>query len=119
MADETVLQKMERILKKAGYKVNLRPQESLSVGELVIVFGEIDLPVETSKTYMMSVSYRLQWLISNIHDIPEEIVRLVTILETSIQEPTFKVDQKPEIKLLGEWYRVSITVSCKDRVVIV
>lgn len=116
---ETVLKRMEQILRKNNYKVNLTPQENLQLGELVIALSDVKVKVETTQTYMLELKYELQWLCADIHRVPEEIVRIVKVIETEIGEPTFKIEEAPNIKLLGKWYRIAITVSWKDRVVIV
>jgi len=116
---ESVLTRMVALLKAAGYQVNTQPQESLKPSEMVIIMDDPVLPVETSQTYILEVKYNIQWLESNIETIPDHLVRVVTTLERGINEPTFKVEKNPECKILGTWYRMSIKVSYKHRVVIV
>jgi len=65
------------------------------------------------------MTYSIQWLESNVEEIPDNICKVVTTLEKGVEELTFKVNKDPDIKLLGTWYRVMIKVSYKHRVVIV
>lgn len=116
---ESVLTRMVTLLKAAGYQVNTQPQESLKPSEMVIIMDDPVLPVETARTYIMEVKYNIQWLESNIETIPDHLVKVVTTLETGIDEPTFRVEKNPECKILGTWYRMMIKVSYKHRVVIV
>jgi len=119
VTNASVLTRMRQCLRDAGYNVNIQPQENLQPNEMVILLDKVTLPVESLSTYIMEVTYSIQWLESNVEGIPDNIYKVVTTLEKGVEESTFKVNKDPDIKLLGTWYRVMIKVSYKHRVVIV
>ncbi len=119
MTELSVLDQMRQALRDGGYKWNTQPQESMMPHEVVIILDSMTLPMESTTTYLASITYDVQWLEMNIDEIPASIVRMITTLEGGVDSPTFRVEKNPSIKILGTMYRVSIKVSYRERVVIV
>lgn len=100
-------------LKALRYNVEIRPQEKIPLGEIVVVMENVDIEVESFSSYVMNVDVSIRWAEDTPAQVPRKIATLMAALDAAINQPTFKFG-KPNIRLLGQQYLVDVPCSYKE-----
>lgn len=113
MTTNSVLTQIEASLKSIGKMANLTPQEKLRTNgkEVMVLIESIDMEIETSNTYILTVEIVILWEESNGKELVEHLTTIITTIENGFTSPPLKFEfGNPAIEMMGEAY--GITVPC-------
>lgn len=102
-------------IQSVGYNVNFQPQEKTRVKEIVCLLSDIEVSIECTTSYVFHTTVWMGWTVSDPNDVKTTLINFMQAVEPVLidTELTFKFG-KPQIEILGQLYRVSITATWKE-----
>lgn len=108
----TTIDNVSTGLKTIGYTVSLSPQEKIGNKEVVLTLEDLEIEVETSRSYFFKQTYALNWYSDNIVSIITAIPAIIIAVETATTGTCrdFRFET-PDISREGTAYLITLKFS--------
>lgn len=110
MATRDVYDNVCTTLTDNGYIVNTSPQEKqlLAAKELIILVSDIDPAVETTTSYIVTVSCKIIWNETDGGDMLDRVITLMDLIESNMSLTNKFKFVKPNIEPMGTLYQIEL-----------